>query len=197
MDSITKTDIYSINVHSPMAICDFSNYIYNTLIEFRLYDWEKLLILCIGSDRSTGDSLGPLVGYKLKPLLSKYEKIDVLGTLEEPVHAKNLNQVIDKINKDYSNPLILAIDASLGQFHKIGFVNLKKGPIKPGLGVNKNLPHIGDISITGVVNVGGMMEYVVLQNTRLSIVMKMADVISKSIFLSIIKYEKVNLDTVQ
>ena len=41
------------------------------------------------------------------------------------------------------------------------------------------------------------MEYVVLQNTRLSIVMKMADVISKSIFLSIIKYEKVNLDTVQ
>ena len=27
---------------------------------------KKLVFLCIGTDRSTGDSLGPLIGYKLK-----------------------------------------------------------------------------------------------------------------------------------
>ena len=27
---------------------------------------QETIILCVGSDRSTGDSLGPIVGYKLK-----------------------------------------------------------------------------------------------------------------------------------
>ena len=27
---------------------------------------DKVLLLCIGTDRSTGDSLGPLIGYQLK-----------------------------------------------------------------------------------------------------------------------------------
>ena len=27
---------------------------------------EKILLLCIGTDRSTGDSLGPLIGYQLR-----------------------------------------------------------------------------------------------------------------------------------
>ena len=28
--------------------------------------WKGVLFLCIGTDRSTGDSLGPLIGYKLR-----------------------------------------------------------------------------------------------------------------------------------
>ena len=47
--------------------------------------------------------------------------------------------------------------------------------------MNKNLPEVGEVHITGIVNVAGFMEYFVLQNTRLSIVMKMADIISRSI----------------
>ncbi|MGB4514418.1 MAG: DUF1256 domain-containing protein, partial [Bacillota bacterium] len=35
--------------------------------------------------------------------------------------------------------------------------------------------------VTGIVNVGGYMEYLVLQNTRLSVVAKMAEVISKAL----------------
>ena len=180
----------SVNAHSPVAIIDFSNYIYDILIEAKLYNYDQAIILCIGSDRSTGDSLGPLVGYKLKPLLSIYKKVVVAGTLEDPVHAKNLEEKIEVINENYTNPFIIAVDASLGRFNKIGYINIKNGPLRPGLGVNKDLPHVGHISITGVVNIGGMMEYVVLQNTRLSLVMKMAEVISRSIFLSVFKYYK-------
>jgi hypothetical protein len=36
------------------------------------------------------------------------------------------------------------------------------------------LPEIGDLHITGVVNVSGFMEHSVLQNTRLSVVVNMA-----------------------
>lgn len=45
----------------------------------------EILFLCIGTDRSTGDSLGPLIGYKLREKGMKNAR--VLGTLEEPVHA--------------------------------------------------------------------------------------------------------------
>ena len=38
--------------------------------------------------------------------------------------------------------------------------------------------------IIGIVNVGGFMEYLVLQNTRLSLVMRMADVISTGLIYS-------------
>ncbi len=36
---------------------------------------------------------------------------------------------------------------------------------------------MGDVHITGVVNVGGFMEFTVLQSTRLNMVMRIADVV--------------------
>jgi putative sporulation protein YyaC len=181
-----------ININSPFAIMDFSNLVLDYLSS-NIKDHEELIILCIGTDRSTGDSLGPLVGYKLYPYIAYYEKVHLLGTLEEPVHAKNLEIIIDKIDNMYPKAFTLAIDASLGHINKVGYINIKEGPLKPGLGVNKKLPFIGDISITGVVNVGGMMEYMVLQNTRLNLVMNMADIISKSISRALYKIYN-NLD---
>jgi len=43
--------------------------------------------------------------------------------------------------------------------------------------VNKNLPTVGDAHITGIVNISGFMEYMILQNTRLNIIWEMSDVI--------------------
>lgn len=51
-----------------------------------------------------------------------------------------------------------------------------------GAGVNKQLPPVGDIHLTGIVNVGGFMEYFVLQNTRLSLVMRLSDIIATSLY---------------
>ena len=188
MNLISNIDISSVDSYSPLAIYDFSNLIYRYFVKAEIENYENIIILCIGSDRSTGDSLGPLVGYKLEPILATYDNICVLGTLNKPVHAKNLEEKIDFIHTEYINPFVLAIDASLGRFDKVGYVNIKNGPLKPGLGVNKKLPDIGNISITGVVNISGMMEYVVLQNTRLGLVMNMADVISRSTHIALHKY---------
>ena len=35
------------------------------LIQDNYMPGQPIVVMCIGSDRSTGDSLGPLVGYKL------------------------------------------------------------------------------------------------------------------------------------
>lgn len=186
------TDQNYVNTNSPFAIVDFSNLILEYL-SCNIKAYQQLVILCIGTDRSTGDSLGPLVGHKLAPYIVSYEQVHLLGTLDQPVHAKNLADFIRKINKECPEAFVLAIDASLGHLNRVGYINIKKGPLKPGLGVNKELPTIGDISITGIVNVGGMMEYMILQNTRLSLVMNMANIISKSINRALFKLYNENL----
>lgn len=134
---------------------------------------EDILILCIGTDRSTGDSLGPLTGTRL---LEHNPPFQVLGTLEHPVHAANLAETLNCI-KAGPPRWTVAIDASLGNMDGVGLLNIGMGSLQPGAGVNKRLPQVGDVYITGIVNVGGFMEYFVLQNTRLSLVTKMADVI--------------------
>ena len=107
--------------------------------------------------------------------------IDIMGTLNEPVHATNLKEAIAEIERLDRRPLVIAVDACLGRSENVGYINVCRGPLKPGTGVNKVLPEVGDMHITGIVNVGGYMEYLVLQNTRLSLVMRMATSIAKAI----------------
>ncbi|WP_029100557.1 spore protease YyaC [Brevibacillus thermoruber] len=141
---------------------------------------DEIVILCIGTDRSTGDALGPLVGSKLKS--RTHHLLHVYGTLEEPVHAMNLSEKLDEIRRTHPQALLIAIDACLGQFSNVGNINVADGPLKPGAGVKKDLPSVGTFHITGIVNVGGFMEYFVLQNTRLYVVMRMADIIASALF---------------
>ncbi len=143
---------------------------------------SELIILCIGSDRSTGDALGPLVGTMLENY-SAYTSLaaKILGTLPEPVHALNIEQKLAFINANFASPVIIAIDASLGQKQNIGCIELGKGGLKPGAAVKKTLPLVGDLYITGIVNMGGFMEFMVLQSTRLSVVFHLASFISRGI----------------
>lgn len=133
---------------------------------------REYVALCIGTDRSTGDSLGPLTGSFLKNKKPKH--INVYGTLHYPVHAANLIKYINQIKLHHRNPFIIAIDACLGKSASIGQLIAGTGPLQPGAALNKPLPPIGDIHITGVVNTGGFMEHSTLQSTRLSLVMDMA-----------------------
>lgn len=188
MKILSKKRTNSVDSCTPMAASRFSNIILDYLDTYYTELFSDLLIVCIGTDRSTGDCLGPLTGYKLSNSLKRYVNVHVIGTLDEPVHAKNLIDKIEGIKTKYNNPFIIAVDASLGDMDRIGHISVSLGPLKPGAGVNKDLPHIGDAHITGVVNLSGFMEYVVLQNTRLSVVMKMAEVISSSFISAIWRF---------
>jgi putative sporulation protein YyaC len=175
----TATRQQYINVNHSLAFKKFSDALYELIHKNILNGYKKIVFLCIGTDRSTGDSLGPLIGYKTNNL--KYNNFFIYGNLESPVHAKNLVEIIKLINGSYENPYIIAIDACLGRSDHVGYISIGEGSIKPGSGVNKDLSPVGDMFITGIVNMEGFMDFIVLQNTRLSMVMKMADLIAMGI----------------
>lgn len=151
----------------------------NILLKKYVLPGQPVIVMCIGSDRSTGDSLGPLVGYKLSKFT--FENVHVYGCLQSPIHAANLSAAIDKIRRQHSRPFIIALDASLGKKEHIGFITIGTGPLKPGLGVKKKLPEVGDIHITGIVNNSGATDHVLLQTTRLSMIMTLADTITAAL----------------
>jgi len=151
---------------------------------------RPVVVMCIGTDRSTGDSLGPLVGDML--VKRKMPGVHVFGTLDYPVHARNLEETVLKAEELYSDPYIIAVDASLGILEHVGCISVGKGPIKPGAGLKKELPAVGNMHITGVVNTGGFMDFLVLQSTRLSVVMKMADIIARGLHIAFNEYSNLS-----
>lgn len=174
------THFQYINSSSPFALIEFNTTLFSLLSKYTSY-YSDLIFLCVGTDKATGDSLGPLIGYKLSKL-PLHKKISIYGTLENPIHAKNLLSSINNIYLKHNNPLIVAIDASLGKENFVNYINIGEGSIKPGAGIKKDLPYIGDIFITGIVNNNSILEVSTLQSTRLFNVMRMADIISSGIW---------------
>lgn len=90
-------------------------------------DWTEIVFLCIGSDRVTGDCLGPYVGYRLSQ--HQLPGIFVYGTLNQPVHAVNLSDITDFISRNHPFALVIAIDASLGDERHLGYVTIGNGSL--------------------------------------------------------------------
>lgn len=186
INPIEKNKTIYINTHDRNALQSFSNTFNGYLQALLPLHKHSLVILCIGTDRATGDSLGPLVGYKLRTL--DLPGVHVYGNLDQPVHAKNLALTLTHIESQYPDSLVLAIDACLGSMDRVGYITIGEGPLRPGAGVQKNLPCAGDFHITGIVNFNSMMNMSILQNTRLSLVMKMADMIALNIRYCLWRY---------
>lgn len=164
----------------PADLSDVAGELNNLLREWIPADRASdIVIVCIGTDRSTGDSLGPLTGTLLNQ--KNTNNFTVYGTLESPVHAVNLEETVAAIYHHHQNPYVIAIDASLGKLKSVGSIVAAQGPVKPGAALKKPLPEIGDMHITGIVNISGAMEFFVLQNTRLHVVMELAQKISRAL----------------
>lgn len=180
-----------VDAMSANAFALFSESLYQTIISCKTEKFSDIVFVCIGSDRSTGDSLGPIVGHKLREM--KYSNVHVFGTLENPVHAKNLYETTNLILDKYQMPFIIAIDASLGRIEHVGHITVGQGALKPGSAVNKDLQPIGNMHVTGIVNFSGFMDFLTLQNTRLCTVMKIADIISSGIRYTIWRLQRDDL----
>jgi putative sporulation protein YyaC len=140
---------------------------------------KEIIFLCVGSDRSTGDSLGPLVGTMLK---GKNIPFPVYGTLEEPVHALNFKKVLKEIHKEYGEAFIFGIDASLGDEGQIGYIFIREGAFIPGNAVNKVLPSVGNYHMKAIVNyLDPFYPEQSLNSTRLYTVSILAEIITEII----------------
>ena len=127
---------------------------------------ENTIVVCIGTDRAIGDTLGPLVGTILKNSNFKYP---VYGTLDNPIHALNIYE---------------SIDACLGSQSNIGNIQIREGPILPGKGVGKKLPQIGNYSIVGIVDKIDENNKLSFNNIRLSFILDLAETIALALLVS-------------
>ncbi len=175
-----KCEIEYFHIESDYSYKDLGKCILKYMSSLDLSEHTPV-ILCIGTDRATGDCLGPLVGEQLQAIDDRYK---VFGTLAEPVHALNIKDVINYINTSILNPFVIAVDASLGDSSHVGSITVSNCPLFPGKGVNKKLPAIGDVSITGIVNLSGQSPSL-LQTTRLYTVMQLANCIADALVYSV------------
>ena len=160
----------SINKYAQDGICD-------SLKKCNVNN-KKPIFICIGSDLVLGDSLGPLVGTLLKrKKISSY----VYGTLNYPITAKEIEYAKKYLKAMHPSSITIAIDAAVGNTDDIGLIRVVNKGLKPGLGVEKNLGVIGEISIIGVVSGKSLKNYNLFNLTRLNLVYKMAEQIADGI----------------
>lgn len=133
------------------------------------------VVLGIGSDRVTGDCIGPLVGHLL---FSRGVPCTVLGTLDEPVTALNLAETVLAIKRKYPGRKVIAVDSCVGEAGELGKIRVRKGSLRPGLACGKNLPKVGDVSVTATVATGGADN---LYSVRLGLVYALASEIADAL----------------
>lgn len=164
---------YSFNVFNEFA----GDGIGNALLDC-INNEEKPIIICIGSDLVLGDSLGPLVGTFLK---QKHLNAYLYGTLNTPITAKEISYAQTHLKEMHPLSKIIAIDAAVGCETDLGLIKIFNKGLKPGLGVNKSLGTIGDVSIMGIVATKSIQNYNLYNLTRLNLVYKMAERIASGI----------------
>lgn len=167
----------------------YNNFIqdFSVILREKIRDLEvsKLIFLCIGTDRITGDSFGPLVGYKLKHLFREEKNIKVVGDLDNIVTIHNVEKIIKDINTTYEIPFIIAIDAAISNKNNIGKIIVSGEKMNIGSGLNKKSIYIGDVSIKGIVSKDlkkPQYNFKLLQNTSLGLIMNMAECTAYGIY---------------
>ncbi len=144
------------------------------------------VILCIGSDLSVGDSLGPVAGTKLREKLQGLNCY-IYGTLSKPITAHEVKYMNEFLRSTHPENPVIAIDAAVGLAGDIGLIKLAKKGIKPGSGANKRLAKVGDVSIMGIVAEHSAFNYSLFSATRLNVVYKMAEIIAEGVASFIIE----------
>ena len=139
---------------------------------------ENVVFVFVGTDSNIGDSLAPLCTTFLNINMGN---VFVYGNLNEPITAKEVPFMAKYLKIAHPTSTVVVIDAAVGKKWDVGRVKVQKSGIKPGLGVNKNLPMMGDISIIGVVGEKEDFKNGILPQIRLSKVYCMAKNIAKGI----------------
>lgn len=137
------------------------------------------VIVCVGSDLTIGDCVGPVCGSLLTQI--KKTPFFVYGTLKNTITAKEIGYMNSFLKETHSNQPIIAVDAAVGEAGDIGLIKITDGGLLPGLGANKKLQRIGDVGILGIVAERSLFNYSLLNLTRLKLVWELAERISEGI----------------
>lgn len=174
---------YSFNLYNSLA----PNGVCLALKKIVPTDGAAPVILCIGSDLSVGDSLGPVTGTKLKQALAGLNCY-VYGTLSKPITAHEVKYMNEFLRFTHPSSPIIAVDAAVGLAGDIGLIKVSPKGLKPGSGANKKLEKVGDVSIMGIIAEQSVFNYSLFSSTRLNVVYKMSEIIAEGISSFVLDY---------
>ena len=146
-----KRKIYEYNDETYKYIEDALIYDLKLAIKkyMNLYKYENIIILCIGTNKCPGDSLGPIIGTKLNEIKLP-KNVSCFGTIKKNLNAVTLPSFIEHNDLEMVENLVIAIDCTFTRLASIGSIIVNEGELLPGKGVGKVLPSIGDFHICGV-----------------------------------------------
>lgn len=139
---------------------------------------SDICFVFVGTDSNIGDSLGPLVGSMLN---IKNGNIFTYGDLKNTITARDVPHICNFVANAHPNSFCIVVDAAVGDKNDIGLIKVRQEGLKPGLGVNKDLPLIGNAAIIGVISEKTQFSNVSLGLARLRDVHKMAETIANGI----------------
>ncbi len=115
---------------------------------------ERLpVIVCIGTTKVSGDSLGPVTGDYLKNLFRV--RAFVYGDSRRSVTASNFAEYKNYIEKNHRGCPVIALDACLGRAEEVGKIKLTDRGVQAGGALGKSLGRIGDLGLLSIVGVAG------------------------------------------
>lgn len=115
--------------------------------------YDSIVVLCIGTSLSefSADNLGPLVGSMLQKS-APIEKVHVYGTMQKPLDGRTLKRSLNEIFRRHEKPFVIGIDCAIGfDKDRIGIISINNNSLKPGSGIDKDLPEVGNMNITATL----------------------------------------------
>lgn len=110
----------------------------------------EYVFVCIGTNKLLFDSFGPRVGNYLKSNLHHNKKVQVLGTMENPIHYTNAKKVLNQLDLNKQKQIIL-IDSAFSLKAPIGTTYVSLGGIEIGKAFGKSLYVPAHLNIKTVI----------------------------------------------
>lgn len=112
---------------------------------------NKLVFICIGTNKIMGDCLGPIVGTYLKSKFKDrlYEDIEVYGDIYNPIDYNSIHSILNLLEPKNEKCTRILVDSALGE--NVGDIVINSGGINIGEGILNGKQIVADINIKGIV----------------------------------------------
>ena len=139
------------------------------------------VIICVGTPKVSGDSLGPRVGDRLKKTYDV--PAYVYGTTASPVTGLNFRSYLEHVKIFHPNCFVIAVDACLGGKSEVGKVKYSLQGLRAGSALKKELGQVGDVAFLGIVAESGGDNFRALADADKKSVDELAEKIASKVFL--------------
>lgn len=140
----------------------------------------NLTFICVGTDRVSGDSIGPIVGSNLIKYIEEnnIKNINVIGNLKDNFNNANISKLN---NKD----ITIVIDSAISNTYDVGDIVIDEKNIKIREALDDSKEINSNINIKCIVGRNfkdSAANFLMLQNVKLGIVLNIAEELSNNLY---------------